>query len=244
VGISVYNANSYFLATANVLAYTDHGAQRVTGGLLSDTLGAAPAPAVTENIQSNPSGPTFTGNILVTSNRVFAISGYVDTSHGRVMTTVEESVSFANRQEFDVSPSTDIQNAQQTTRVDELVSTRSDGAESVSERHFTYPLVLNYSLIFNADGTSTQVTTSDQRDLERNANGGWGARGSTLDNHVHATDTLYFDSSFNILSNSASQTTQSYQSTSDDGRCYSRTLTAQSQKLVSVQDGHGCPAQR
>jgi Peptide N-acetyl-beta-D-glucosaminyl asparaginase amidase A len=244
VGVSVYNANSYFLATANLLAYTDHGAQRVTGGLLSNTLAAAPVPAVTENIQTNPNGPTFTGSILVTSNRVFAISGYVDTSHGRVITTLEESVSFVNRQEFDVSPSTDIQNAQQTTRVDELVSTRTDGAESVSERHFTYPLALNYSLVFNADGTSTQVTTSDQRDLERSAHGGWGARGRTLDNHVHATDTLQFDSSFNILGNSASQTTQSYLSTSDEGRCYSRTLTAQSQKLQSVQDGQGCPAQR
>jgi Peptide N-acetyl-beta-D-glucosaminyl asparaginase amidase A len=244
VGVSVYNANSYFLATANVLAYTDHGAQRVTGGLLSNTLGAAPVPAVTENIQTNPNGPTYTGSIEVSSNRVFAISGYVDTSHGRVITTLEESVSFVNRQEFNVSPSTDVQNAQQTTRVDELVSTRSGGAESVSERHFTYPLALNYSLVFNADGTSTQVTSSDQRDLERNAHAGWPARGRSLDNHVHATDTLQFDSNFNILGNSASQTTQRYRSTSDDGRCYSRTLTAQSQKLQSVQDGQGCPAQR
>jgi len=244
VGISVYNANSYFLATANVLAYTDHGAQRVTGGLLRNTLAAAPAPAVTESIRSNPSGPSFTGSILVTSNRVFAISGYVDTSHGRVITSLDESVSFVNRQEFDVSPSTDTQNAQQTTRVDELVSTRANGAESLSERHLTYPLTLNYSLVFNADGTATQVTTSDQRDLEREAHGGWGGRGSTLDNHVHATDTLQFDSSFNVLGNSASQTTQSYRSTSEDGSCYSRTLTAKSQKLVAVQDGQGCSGQR
>jgi hypothetical protein len=42
VGISVYNANSYFLATANLLAFTDPHAQRTNGGLLSDTLSAAP----------------------------------------------------------------------------------------------------------------------------------------------------------------------------------------------------------
>jgi hypothetical protein len=244
VGIGVYNANSWFLATANVLAYTDHGAQRVSGGLLSNTLGAAPAPAVSESIHSNPSGPGFTGSILVTSNRVFAISGYVDTSHGRVITTLEENMSFVNRQEFDVSPSTDIQNAQQTTRVDELVSTRTGGAETLSERHFTYPLTLNYSLIFNGDGSSTQITTSDQRDIERDSRVGWGGRGSTLDNHVHATDTLQFDSSLNVTGNSASQTTQSYRRTSDDGSCYSRTLTARSQKLAAVQDGQGCSGQR
>jgi hypothetical protein len=241
VGISVYNANSYFLATANVLAYTDNGGQRVTGGLLSNTLGPAPTPAVTENIQSDPSGPTFTGSVLVTSNRVFAISGYVDTSHGRVITTLEQSVSFSNRQEFDVSPTTDIQNAQQMTRVDALVSTRADGHESVREQHFTYPLALDYSLVFNADGTATQVTTSDQRDLVRESGGDSGARGRTLDNHVHATDTLLFDAAnFSVLGNSGSQTTQSYHAEDDSGRCYSRTLLAQAQKLVAVRDGEGC----
>ncbi|MFL6429487.1 MAG: peptide-N4-asparagine amidase, partial [Acidobacteriaceae bacterium] len=37
VGVSVYNANSYFLATANLLVFTDPFAQRTNGGLLSDT---------------------------------------------------------------------------------------------------------------------------------------------------------------------------------------------------------------
>src|SRR5205814_7734 len=60
LGISVYNVDSYFLATANLLLYTDHGARRVTGGLLSSTLSAAPAPVVAEHIQVNPSGPTYT----------------------------------------------------------------------------------------------------------------------------------------------------------------------------------------
>ena len=240
VGISVYNADSYFLATANLLAYTDHGGQRVTGGLLSNTLGAAPAPAVTENIQTNP-GPTFTGSVLVTSNRVFAISGYVDTSHGRVITTLEQSVSFVNRQEFDVNPTTDIQNAQQTTRVDALVSTRTGGQETVSEQHFTYPLTLNYSFVVNADGTATQVTTSDQRDLVRLTRADSTGGVTTLDNQVHSTDTLQFDASFNVLGNSGSQSTQSYSAQDSAGGCYSRTLTSQVQKLVSVQDGAGCP---
>ena len=245
VGISVFNANSYFLATANLLAYTDRGTQRVTGGLLSNTLGAAPAPAVTENIQTNPSGPTFTGSVLVTANRGFAISGYVDTSHGRVLTTLEQSVSFVSRQQFDVSPTTDIQNAQQTTRVDALVTTRADGEESVSEQHFSYPLTLNYSFVANADGSATQVVTSDQRDSESAAGSdAWGGRSRTLDNHVHATDTLQFPATSGPAVNSGSQTTQSFRATDASGYCFSRTLTAQAQKLVSVLDGQGCAGQR
>jgi Peptide N-acetyl-beta-D-glucosaminyl asparaginase amidase A len=240
LAISVYNADSYFLATANLLVYTDHGRQQVGGGLLSNTLAAPQPPVVSENISANPAGPTYTGSILVTSGRTFAISGYVDTSHGRVLTTLEQSMSYASRQEFDVSPTIDIQNVQQSTRVDSLVTTRAGGVESASERHFSYPLTLDYSLISNADGTATQVTTSDQRDLEREVRTDLNARASSLDNHVHATDTLQFDANFNILGNSGSQTTQSYRAQDFSGGCYSRTLTAQAQKLVAVSDGRDC----
>ena len=104
VGVGVYNANSYFLATANLLVYTDHGKQKVTGGILSNTLSAAPTPVVKENITAT--GPTYTGNISVTSKRNFEISGYVNTSHGRVETTVQQNVNFRSTQEFDVEPST------------------------------------------------------------------------------------------------------------------------------------------
>ena len=243
LAISVYNADSYFLATANLLVYTDHGRREVGGGLLSNTLAAPQPPLVIENITANPAGPTYTGSVLVTSNREFAISGYVDTSRGRVLTTLEQSISYLSRQEFDVSPTTDIQNARQTTRVDSVVSTRAGAAESVSEQHFSYPLTLDYSFIVNADGTATQVTTSDQRDLEREARADANGRARSLDNHVHATDTLHFDASFNILGNSGSQTTQSYRAEDFSGRCYSRTLTAQAQKLVTVSDGKGCARQ-
>ena len=50
VGVGVYNANSYFLATANLLVYTDAGATAVPGGVISNTLTAAPTPLVTEYI--------------------------------------------------------------------------------------------------------------------------------------------------------------------------------------------------
>jgi len=41
VGVSVYNADSYFLATANLLAFTDHGSKKVSGGLLKNTCSAS-----------------------------------------------------------------------------------------------------------------------------------------------------------------------------------------------------------
>ncbi len=63
VGVGVFNANSYFLATANLLVFTDRGKQKVTGGIISNTL-ALPTPVVKENISTNPTGPTYTGHHL------------------------------------------------------------------------------------------------------------------------------------------------------------------------------------
>ncbi len=49
VAISVFNANSYFLATANLLVYEDHNGRKVTGGVVENTLSAAPDPTTDEN---------------------------------------------------------------------------------------------------------------------------------------------------------------------------------------------------
>src|SRR5271155_1718113 len=93
VAISVFNANGYFLSTANMLVYTDHGSNEVTGGLLSNTLDAAPTPEVTEKLFTDANGTT-TGTVSVGSNRTFSITGYVNTSHGRIETTVAQKVNF------------------------------------------------------------------------------------------------------------------------------------------------------
>jgi peptide N-acetyl-beta-D-glucosaminyl asparaginase amidase A len=244
LAVSVYNADSYFLATANLLVYTDHGASHVKGGLLSNTLSAAPTPLVSENIQSSSGagGTTYTGSITVSAQREFAISGYVDTSHGRVQTTLEQSVSYRNRQEFDVNSTTDIQNVQQSTTLDAHTTTRAGGSTHSRAQHFSYPLSLTFSYLVNADGSVTQTSTSEQRDIESDARtGGSQARVSTLSNEVQAADVLKFDASGNFLGPSRSLTTQSYRARDTDGDCYSRTLRAQAQKLVAVHDGAGCP---
>lgn len=240
LGVSVFNANSYFLATANLLIYTDHGRRQVSGGLLSNTLAAAPTPVVKEDIKSDAAGTTFTGTIAVTANRQFAISGYVDTSHGRVQTTLEQSVGFLNTQQFDVGPTRDTQNVQQFTTVDSRVSTRGGNGETSRESHASYPLAINYSFVFNPDGSVTQTTSVDQRDLEfASAGGAFGF--STLSNEVRSTDTLNYDASGNFLGPSGGRTSQTYSAHDADTGCYSRTLTAQAQKLTAVTDGASCP---
>jgi hypothetical protein len=241
VGVGVYNADSYFLATANLLVYTDHGRQKVTGGILSNTLTAAPTPVVTENI-ATAAGPTYTGSVSVASNRDFAISGYVNTSHGRVETTVQQRVHFLSTQEFDVNASTDIQNAQQMTTVDSQTTTRGGFDTGTVEKHFSYPLNIDYSFVMNPDGTYTQATTTDQRDLVRESQqvDRFRAYESQLRNEVHATDILKLDSGFNILTSTGSNTRQTYRFKDSFGHCYDRALTAAAHVLTSVSDGQDC----
>jgi hypothetical protein len=241
VAVSVYNANSYFLATANLLVYQDHGVAKVSGGLLKNTLSMAPMPTVDEEI-STGAGPTYTGTVTVGSKRSFEISGYINTSHGRVETTINQAVDFLSRQEFDVNSSTDIQNAQQLTTVDSRTNVRGGINSGVVEQNFSYPLAINYSFVVNADGSFSQTTTSDQQDIVREVNNtGWGpASVSNLSNHVHASDTLNWDSSGNFLGPSGSQTTQTYRLHSSKAPCWDRTITAAAQVLTAVTDGPGC----
>lgn len=245
IGVSVFNADSYFLATANVLVYTDHGKQRVTGGILSNTLSAAPNPVVKENIATNP-GPIYTGSISVASNRQFEITGYVNTSHGRVETTVQQKVNFLSTQEFDVNPATDSpddQNAQQTSTLDSTTTTRNGWFVNTVERHFSYPLNITYSFNANPDASGyTQITTVGQKDLIRKTKSTAGFQWfqSKLHNQVDAADTLYFDTSFNITGNANSNTKQLYRYKNSFGDCYSRTLKAEMQKLTSDTTGQGC----
>jgi hypothetical protein len=240
VAVSVFNANGYFLATANFLAFTDHGTQKVTGGLISNTLSAAPTPDITENISFN--GTAYTGNILTTSQRSFTIRGYTNTSHGRVETTVQQSVGFSNNQQFDVSGSEDVQNVEQLSTVNATTTTQNGPFVTTAQRNFQYPLAIDFAFVVNPDKSEYQKTTVSQgwtRD-EGTSLFGFPLSRSNTTNTVNATDTLSFDSSGNFLGPSDTKTSQTYTWKDLFGGCYSRTITAESSALTSVKDGRGC----
>ncbi len=243
VGIGVYNADSYFLVTGNVLAYTDKGRKHTSGGLISNTLTLNPTPVVTENLVTDTNGTT-TGTVAVGSKRKFEIKGYVDTSHGRVETTVEQAVDFLNTQTVDVNPNIgpDDQDVVQTTTVDSVTTTRSGYLTEKTTQHFSYPLNLNYALAYNPDGTYTQTVTSSQKDIVRESKAidGFEFFKKNSDEEVNSTDVLQFNSSFSLTAAGVGNSSASYTSKNSNGACYSRSLTAANQVLTSVTDGKAC----
>lgn len=241
VAVSVFNADSYFLVTGNLLLYLDHGSGSVTGAIESDTLSAEPSPTVTENLQS-PAPNTYTGTVTVSSMRNFVITGYANTSHGRVETTVEQHLNFVNTQQIDSSPTVYIQNIVQSTEVDAKTTSNAGGMISETHKNFSYPLIFNYNFSPNPDGSYSQVASIQQKLVEetmRKVNG-TPTYHSKLVEQVSPSDTLNFSPSFAFTGNTGQQSVASYTFADSLGACYSRTLTAANSVLTNVQNSQNC----
>jgi len=238
VALSVFNADSYFLATATLLVFQDHGSAQVTGAVTGNTIGAGPTPTVVENLQTDSSGD-ITGSVSVTSGREFHVSGYVKTSHGRVDTDVHQSVNFSNVQNFTINATSYIQDIAQKTTVDSRTITQDKGQIFASLQSFQYPLTLNITEQFNSDG-SLSIQTTSQQHFKHDVLEPFFA--SAVDNVVSSMDTLQLDSSFNLIGNSGQKSSQKYSYVDSRGGDYSCTLTAANNTLTSVSEG--CPGQK
>ncbi len=244
VGVSVFNASSYFLATANLLLYTDPFRQQTGGGILENTLSAAPTPTVQEQLTTDSSGNT-TGTVTVASARTFTVKGYVNTALGRVETTVEQAVNFKSAQTFNVGTN-DIQNAVQTSTVSSKTTSQLGFIKEVTDKLISFPLTLNYAYTFNADGTSQQIVTSDQKDdeIEAKSINGFALSGSTISEEVHSMDQFNFNAAGAAVSATPTNASASYKSQDTLGNCFSRQVTSAGRVVTAVTDGTGCPAGR
>ncbi len=245
VSISVFNANSYFLATANLLAFTDHRTEQVTGGVLNNTLFPAPTPVTFEQLNTDKSG-TVRGFVNVVSNRNYSISGYVNTSHGRVETTVDQTTAFSNSQRFVVGATQYVQDISQTTEVGARTTTRSgSGPALVEDQHFSYPFSFNIDEVFNKDGSITEGNVASQKYLSRDTTsiGGRMLYESAVSNVLSAQDTdviSVVNGGYAITSHYGQKSMQHYLSHDTLGHCYNRTLTAANSVLTGVKDSKDC----
>jgi hypothetical protein len=237
VGISVYNADSYFLATANLLVFTDPHAQRTNGRLLSDTLAAAPTPVVSENLNTDSSG-NITGTVGVSSARNYSISGWTTTSHGRVETTVNGNVNFTNNQKFTINSTQYIQDIAQSTTMDVSTTSKQGALSTVDAKHYSYPFTFLYDQEVASDGSFSVLSTSNQiyRLNEDKLLGFLPLFRSEESNQVSSTDTLLFDTSGHVIGPSNASSTQTYKASNTFGYCYGRKLASASNKLTAVED--------
>ena len=233
VSLSVFNANGYFSDTANLLLYLDSGSAVVTGGLTKNTLTAQPNPVVTENIKA---GNSVTGHVHVGSVRNYTLSGYVNTSHGKVTTSISNNVNFSNGQSFIINNNEYVQNITQTSSASSTTTVSTAGKPSVvTTKSFQFPLTLDFSQAVTSSGGVNQTTTVWQTyDLQQTSKqSGILTYTSLLTNAANHQDTLEFDSSFNLIGNTNQSATQLFNNTDSTGTNQVCTIAAAANVLTS-----------
>lgn len=235
VAMDVYNDNSYFSVTGTLLLFLDHGSKKVSGAVTKDDLAAAPSPIVTENLKT---GTTTSGTVDITSNRSFTISGYVNTSHGKVSTTVSQNIRFANDQSFNITSAQYVQDITLNTDVFSTTSVARGWDVFTYQRNFHFPLVVDISLATPSTGNFSQTTTAKQT-YEVDSIGGEHGRGflSFVQNSGEHTDTLALTPSFSIVGNSNQSASQHYVSASSEGQFYDCQIAAKNNTLTAVSRG-------
>lgn len=233
VSLSVYNADSYFSATASLLLYLDAGSTSVTGALTKNTLSAAPNPLVTEKLNV---GNTITGTVGVSSNRSYVQSGYVNTSHGKVTTTIARTVNFQNSQTFDITNTVYAQNITQKSSINSTTTVATSGQPTITYTdNLQFPLTLDIAQIVQSNGDINQTTKAWQTyDEQRTTKqGGVLTYVGLLTNAGQHQDTLEFDSSFNLLGNTNQSESQLYNQTDSTGVNLYCTISAANNALTA-----------
>jgi hypothetical protein len=234
VSLSVYNADSYFSATASLLLYLDSGATQITGEITQDTLTAAPSPVITEKLNVQP---TFTkGTVNLKSNRSFTISGYVNTSHGKVTTKIAQNVNFFNNQYYDITSTQYLENISLGSSVWSTTTTSKGGDDTtVTTQSFSFPLTmdLNEFAASNGDTDLTTKATQTYESFVTTWKNNWPAYSSFQSNTGQHADTIDFNTSLNS-NQSASQQYFSWDSTSPPYFC---TISAKANVLTAFSPG-------
>jgi hypothetical protein len=237
VSLGVFNANGYFSATASLLVYLDHGSAEVTGAVTKNTL-TTPLPTISSKLSSTPA--FIKGTVGVSSKRSFVISGYANTSHGKVTTEVLQTVNFSNNQSFDITGTKYIQDISQGTIVNSTTTvTPESGPAVIYSQNFNFPLAVDLAEVVASNG-DVDVKTSANQTYENTTSTSQAGRltyASSLSNAGQHVDTLEFDSSGDFLGNTGQASSQQYNYFDSTGKSYDCSLTAAADVLTAFSPG-------
>jgi Peptide N-acetyl-beta-D-glucosaminyl asparaginase amidase A len=233
VSLSVYNADSYFSATASLLLYLDAGSTQVTGAVTQDTLTAAPAPLTAENLNVQPT--YIKGTVDVGSKRSFVISGYANTSNGKVTTKVAQTVNFSNNQYFSITGTQYVQDITLGSQVSSTTTTSGVGAATSTSQTFSFPLVLDISEFLEPNGDTGLTTKVSQtyESLVTTKQNNKVTYSSSLTNVAHHADTI----DLNTFVNSNQSASQQYNYFDSTNAAYLCDLAATANVLTAVSAG-------
>ena len=185
------------------------------------------------------------GAVTVTSAQNFTVAGYVNTSHGRVSTTIQGNTNFSNVQNVTSTATQFGQGVVQTSTVNTKTTTQSGFLATTKQTNVSYPFTINYLETLESNGNIGQTSNVDQnfKREETESLEGFPIFHSNLSNEVTSTDDAVFVASptgFSLGPNSNQSSKQTYVYQDTLGGCFSRTLTAANNELTNVADQKQC----
>jgi hypothetical protein len=250
VTLTLAGVNYYFMATAALLVYEDPHATQVSGQVTRNTLAnQPPTPTIGSTLTTDSSG-NVTGNVSTTLSRHFVIEGYVNTSHGRVDTTVDQTVSFANTEIFDITSILYDQTTEQLTTVQgNSISKTGAFVTGQFQQSFRYPLYMesNETTIDSA-GDLSVLTDIRQGFDEHSALSidGFQLYAADVHNHHEGSDTIDYGPppTYYILGHSGQNSKQVFTFSDSLGGCYRASVSAANDVVTAYNSGSGCPGQQ
>jgi hypothetical protein len=188
VALSVFDQNYYFSTAASLLVYLDHESAQVTGAVTKNTL-TSPSPAVFENLHGTS---TVMGTVTVSEKRKYTIAGYIDTSHGRVKTSVSQQQDFVSKQKLDfdvVNQSVLDQNTSVQNSVNSFAVSTGTNEFTVVSQSFSFPITVDVVYpVSSAEFGLTVDTTQQYQTSKLVLQNGQIEQFSSVSNSANASD--------------------------------------------------------
>jgi Peptide N-acetyl-beta-D-glucosaminyl asparaginase amidase A len=246
VNVSVFRAFDNFSGAGDLLLYLDPKQSSVTGAVTKDTLPANPDLTVATHIAYGSGGglfggPTAQGTINTRSRSDYTISGYAQTSAGKVTTTVTGSGLFVNDQSFDYTPSRYVQLATQDTHLDTTSTTQNGTKTTTDSSAYEFPLTVSYPILPLSTGYKLPIKVyQGYRFDTTDANGP--SPSTQTSNTVKSADTMIFNSSFAWIGvrNGASIQLYTYKS-KRASICYGKQIQSKNNVVTTITEP-GCTA--
>ena len=223
--ITPYGAADAWTVDGTLFLDTDHGAARTHGALSTDTLTLAPAVSTTETAGSGD-----TTDVRTAAARDWQTSGWVQTSHGRVVTTVAQHAVYRNNDAVSSGGQRQRMTQQEygTTTVTTGRGTGPGPLRTESVRHtWSYPVTVDSDVPLYTDGDnySLSATVSQGRILVDSVRSGdrWLPTAVT-DDRVDATGVLARTAGVTTAADGTDS--ERYRGSTDTGRCYDRGIAA------------------
>ena len=143
-----------------------------------------------------------------------------------------------------MSPATYDQVIDLNTRVTDTVSITRGGKASTHVRHLHYPLLVDVTKHVKPGGSFTAVISVHQGYVKRlnQTRNDHPVFWSKLDDALASYDTIDFNATGTVISNSRDQHShQLYRFSDSLGSCYARRITTRDGAVSSVASGMGCP---